>query len=127
MLRAFYDWMVDSGLTPYLLVDAASEAAVLPSTHVADGRILLNIGPEAVRRLCLDNDAVRFDGRFSGRVFAVTAPIEAVLALYAKETGEGVMFEAGQLLPLVRQASAPSAPAAAAPAKPAKPQLKLVT
>ena len=126
MLRAFYDWMVDGGLTPYLLVDAASEAAVVPSTHVVDGRILLNISPEAVRRLCLDKDAVRFDGRFSGQVFAVTAPIDTVLALYAKETGEGVMFDAGQLVPLMQQASVPNAPAVA-PAKPPKPRLKLVT
>ena len=121
--------MIDSGLTPYLLVDTASDAAVVPSTHVVEGRILLNISPKAVRRLSLDNDAVRFDGRFSGTVFAVTAPIETVLALYAKETGEGVMFDAGQLVHLARQASAANVQAAApaAPAKPAKPQLKLVT
>jgi len=126
VLRAFYDWMVDSQFTPHLLVDAASEAAVVPRNHVVDGRILLNISPEAVRRLSLDNDAVRFNGRFSGRVFAVTAPVETVLALYAKETGEGVMFNAGQLVPLVPQGAASNAEESAPP-KPSKPQLKLVT
>lgn len=126
MLRAFYDWMVDSQLTPHLLVDAASEAVAVPRNHVVDGRILLNISPAAVHRLSLGNDAVRFDGRFSGRVFAVTAPVETVLALYAKETGEGVMFNAGQLVPLVPQGPASNAQEAAPP-KPPKPQLKLVT
>lgn len=126
MLRAFYDWMVDSQLTPHLLLDAASESVVVPRNHVVDGRILLNISPEAVRHLSLDNDAVHFDVRFSGCAFAVSAPVEKVLALYAKETGEGVMFNAGQFVPLVRQGPA-SNTQEAAPPKPSKPQLKLVT
>ena len=84
--------MVDSGHTPHLLIDAASEAVVVPREHVADGRIVLNISPTAVRGLEVANEVVRFDGRFSGRAFQVSAPMSSVMALYAKETGEGMMF-----------------------------------
>jgi len=91
-LRALYDWMVDSGHTPHLLIDAASEAVVVPKEHVADGRIVLNVSPTAVRGLTIANDTLSFDGRFAGRAFPVSAPTSSVMAIYAKETGEGMMF-----------------------------------
>ena len=84
--------MVDSGHTPHLLIDAASEAVVVPREYVADGHIVLNVSPTAVRNLTITNDTLSFDGRFSGRAFQVSAPTASVMAIYAKETGEGMMF-----------------------------------
>ena len=92
LLRALYDWMVDSGHTPHLLIDAASEAVIVPREHVADGRIVLNVSPTAVRNLTIANDTLSFDGRFAGRAFQVSAPTSSVMAIYARETGEGMMF-----------------------------------
>ena len=93
LIRALYDWIVDSALTPYLLVDATGDAVHVPPDFVEDGKIVLNISATAVRSLALENDAIGFDGRFSGSSFAVYVPIGNVLAIYAKESGQGMMFE----------------------------------
>ena len=93
LLRALFDWIVDSGLTPYILVVAESPEVRVPAEHVRDGRIVLNISPTAVRDLLLADDFVSFDGRFSGASFRVEVPVAQVEAIYAKETGEGMMFE----------------------------------
>ena len=93
LLRALNDWIVDSELTPYLLVGVDSEAVHVPSEYVSEGKIVLNISPMAVRDLELGSDAVSFSGRFSGRPFPVYVPMANVLAIYAKETGEGMMFD----------------------------------
>jgi len=108
LLRALYDWLVDSGLTPYLLVDADGEDVQVPADYVTDGRIVLNIGPNAVRNLNLGNDQVSCDGRFGGRPFPLMIPLRAVLAIYAKESGEGMMFEPEQ--GLEAPAGAPAGP-----------------
>lgn len=92
-LRALYDWIVDSDLTPYLLVAADSAAVRVPTEYVSDGKIVLNVSPQAVRDLELGIDEVAFSGRFSGRPFPVRVPLASVLAIYAKETGEGMVFE----------------------------------
>lgn len=92
-LRALYDWIVDSDLTPYLLVAADSAAVQVPAEHVSDGKIILNVSPRAVRDLQLGTDEVAFSGRFGGRPFPVRVPLASVLAIYAKETGEGMVFE----------------------------------
>ena len=93
LLRALYDWIVDSNLTPYLVVAVNSEQVVVPGEFVSEGKIILNVSPLAVRNLALGNEVLTFDGRFSGNPFAVSAPIANVLAIYAKETGEGMVFE----------------------------------
>jgi stringent starvation protein B len=93
LLRALNDWIVDSDLTPYLLVGVDSEAVRVPTDYVSEGKIVLNISPAAVRDLEIGSDAVSFSGRFSGRPFPVRIPMASVLAIYAKETGEGMMFE----------------------------------
>ena len=93
LLRALYEWIVDSEMTPYLLVEARDETVRVPSDYVSDGKIVLNISPMAVRQLLIEDDSVSFDGRFSGRAYPVYVPIPSVLAIYAKETGEGMMFE----------------------------------
>ena len=92
-LRALYDWIVDSELTPYLLVAADSPAVQVPREYVSDGRIVLNISPQAVRDLDLAQSEVSFSGRFGGRPFPIRVPMASVLAIYAKESGEGMVFE----------------------------------
>ena len=94
LLRALYEWLVDSDLTPYLLVDAEVAQVQVPRDYVADGRIVLNISPSAIRNLTVGKDGVAFDGRFGGKPFAVYLPLSAVTAIYASETGEGMIFEA---------------------------------
>ena len=93
LLRAFYEWIVDSDLTPYVAVAANSNRVVVPLEFVSEGKIVLNISPLAVRNLSLGDDLLTFDGRFSGNPFAVSVPIANVVTIYAKETGEGMMFD----------------------------------
>jgi len=94
LLRALFDWIVDSELTPYLLVAATDPSVVVPQQYVNDGKIVLNVSPSAVRDLVFGDDLVFFDGRFAGTPFTVEVPVGSVLAIYAKETGEGMMFDA---------------------------------
>ncbi len=93
LLRALYDWVVDSELTPYLLADVDSTSVRVPADYVNDGKIVLNVSPMAVRDFVIEDDSVSFSGRFGGRPFLVFLPMANVVAVYAKETGEGMMFE----------------------------------
>jgi stringent starvation protein B len=93
LLRALLDWIVDSDLTPYLLVGVDSEAVQVPMEYVSEGKIVLNISSIAVRDLHIGSDAVSFSGRFSGQAFPVYVPMDNVIAIYAKETGEGMAFD----------------------------------
>ncbi len=93
LLRALYEWIADNGLTPYLLVDATHEDADVPQEFVEDGKIVLNISPMAVQSLTLENEWVSFSARFSGRPFSVYVPMQATLAIYARENGRGMFFQ----------------------------------
>lgn len=93
LIRAIYEWIVDNRFTPYLLVNAEVGGAVVPSAFVQDGRIVLNLRPEAVQGLALGNDWITFNARFGGRPMQVDVPVAAVLALYARENGRGMVFE----------------------------------
>lgn len=92
LIRALYDWIVDNGCTPYLLVDCEREDVRVPVSGVKDGKIVLNIGPNAVRALTLGNAGICFEARFAGRPQEVDIPVGAVLAVYARENGDGMMF-----------------------------------
>lgn len=92
LIRAIYDWIVDNNLTPYLLVNAEAANVTVPEQYVQDGRIILNIGPQAVRGLELTNDWVMFSARFGGVSMQVSVPPQAVLAVYTKENGRGMVF-----------------------------------
>ena len=92
LLRALYDWICDNHLTPYLLVDATGDDLNIPFDFVEDNKIVLNISPSAVRDLDLSNDYISFKARFSGKSMDVYFPIDAVLAIYAKENGRGMIF-----------------------------------
>ncbi len=111
-----YQWMVDNGMTPHMLVDASSDLVRVPSKYVEDNRIVLNIGPMAVHGLTLGNDEVNFSASFDGQAMEVVVPIECVLAIYARENGQGMMFgEEGEQPPSGPENKPPS-----------KPQLKVV-
>ena len=92
LLRALYDWICDNHLTPYVLVDATVDDLNIPHEFVEDGRIVLNVSPSAVRDLDLSNDYINFKARFSGQSMNVYFPNDAVLAIYAKENGRGMIF-----------------------------------
>ena len=92
LLRALYDWVLDNGLTPYILVDAERENLQIPEQFIENGKIVFNIAPTAVRNLELGNDWVSLDARFSGTPMRVSVPIMAVLAIYARENGKGMVF-----------------------------------
>ncbi len=94
LIRAFYDWIVDNQLTPYLLVNATLPGVQVPQEHVHQGRIVLNISPTATRGLLLENDRVVFTARFSGQAQQISFSPSAVLEMYAKENGKGISFPA---------------------------------
>lgn len=90
LLRALYEWIADNGMTPHILVDAQQPGVQVPAHTVKDGRVVLNIAERAVAKLQLDNESVRFTARFGGVSHPVSVPIAAVLAIYARETGQGM-------------------------------------
>lgn len=92
LLNATYEWVSDNEMTPYLLVNAEEEGAVIPTEFVQDGQIVLNISMSAVRHLIMDKEGVSFEARFSGKPMQVFVPIKAAIALYAKENGDGLVF-----------------------------------
>ncbi|KAA2284807.1 ClpXP protease specificity-enhancing factor [Arenimonas fontis] len=92
LLRALHEWINDNGMTPYLLVDAEREGVRVPPSAIKDGKVVLNIAPRAVAQLVMDNRSVRFLARFGGVSQAVEVPMPAVLAIYAQETGQGMML-----------------------------------
>jgi len=119
LIRAVYDWLVDNSLTPYVLVDAEFEGAIVPRQFVQEGKIVLNVRPEAVQSLVLGDEQVEFDARFSGQPMHVQFPVSAVLAVYSKENGRGMIFDDEE-----GEAPPPSQPG---PKKKAtKPSLKVV-
>lgn len=92
LIRAIYDWATDNGHTPHLLVSADYPGVVVPREYVQEGRITLNLSPMAVQSMHLDEDPLWFSARFSGRPFEVVVPSGAVLAIFARENGEGLVF-----------------------------------
>lgn len=94
LVRALHEWISDNGLTPYLLVDAVVDQVRVPPGVAKDGRVVLNIAARAVTKFEISNDSVQFHARFSGVSQAVYVPMSAVLAVYAQENGQGMMFSA---------------------------------
>jgi len=87
-----HEWMLDNGFTPHLVVDAKRDGVRVPEAHVKDGKIVLNVSPTATRALSLGNDAVTFEARFGGVSQQLVIPVAAVLGIYARETGQGMVF-----------------------------------
>jgi stringent starvation protein B len=115
LLRAMHEWIVDSGCTPHIVVDASVPGVEVPRQYVQDGKIVLNVGLSATAGLVLGNDEVSFSGRFGGTSMAVRVPVAAILAVYARETGQGMIFS---------EEGAPPPPAGDEPQPPSPPQPK---
>ncbi len=87
-----HEWMADNGQTPHIVVDATQDGVVVPPEHISDGKIILNISQNATGDLSLGNDRVHFTARFGGVPYEVVVPVPAVLGIYARETGQGMIF-----------------------------------
>ena len=92
LLRAMLDWIVDCGYTPHLIVDATSESVLVPRQFVKEGRIVLNISASATQTFRIGAEAVEFSARFSGVSHHIHVPVDSVLGIYARETGQGMVF-----------------------------------
>jgi stringent starvation protein B len=121
LLRAMHEWISDCGNTPHVIVDAEAEGIEVPRAYVKDGKIVLNLGMGATQRLAMGADEVQFDARFAGLVHHVRFPVSAVLGIYARETGEGMVFSEQDLGP-----EPPSRPTSTDEGAPRRPQLKVV-
>ena len=125
LIRAVYEWCVDQDLTPYLLVNAEASEVRVPRQSVQDGRIVLNLRPQAVHNLALGDERIEFNARFGGSPMVVRIPIQAVLAIYARENGQGMVFEGNEE---GEPSPTPSTPADTGETKPSRsrPVLKVV-
>jgi stringent starvation protein B len=123
LIRAMHEWMGDNGHTPHIVIDASVESVSVPTEHVKDGKIILNISQSAAHNLKLTNHAVSFRARFSGVPFDVWVPIASVLGIYAKETGQGMIFSHGAEQP---EPPEPPEPEEKEPAQRSRSHLKVV-
>jgi stringent starvation protein B len=124
LLRAMREWMLDNGLTPLIAVDATVNGVVVPQSAVRDGRIVLNISDSAVTGLRLGNDAIEFRARFSGAVYDVYVPVAALIGVYARESGHGLLFADDETAPAPESPTDPPGPDGGP--KPGRPNLKVI-
>jgi stringent starvation protein B len=117
LIRAMHEWMMDNGFTPHIVADATAEGLEIPSEHVKEGKIVLNVSYSATHGLVLGNDEIAFEARFDGVARQITVPVQAVLGIYARETGQGMVFAAED---------APEPGGDPPPAPPSRPSLKVV-
>jgi len=99
LIRAIHEWILDNEMTPHLLVDIEGEGVDVPAQQGQNGKIVLNISPQAVEGLMLGNDAIGFRARFGGIATDVHVPVAAVMAVYAKENGRGMVFSEDNVSP----------------------------
>ena len=92
LLRALYEWITDNGMTPHVLVDAETEGVDVPQHVIQKGKVVLNIAAGATEHLLLDNESISFKARFSGKPYPISVPMDAIIAIYARENGQGMMF-----------------------------------
>jgi stringent starvation protein B len=125
LLRALYAWIIDSDEVPYVLVDTTIAGVHVPPEHIQDGQIVLNLGPDAVRDLIIDDEFVSCGGRFGGQRFELYLPMASIRAVYAKDMDQGMVLPDD---PLPDEAAGPDVAADIdeQPATPDKPTLRLV-
>ena len=87
-----HEWIIDNGLTPHIVVDAEAQGAQVPTEHVKEGKIVLNLSYDATMDLSIGNERLEFGARFSGTPRQICVPIEAIMGIYARETGQGMIF-----------------------------------
>jgi len=92
LVRALYQWILDNDNTPYILVDTGSDQVSVPRGIASDGKVVLNLAPSAIQNLQMTNDFVSFSARFNGVAEQIFVPVASMLAIYARENGEGMMF-----------------------------------
>jgi stringent starvation protein B len=119
LIRAIHDWIVDNNFTPYLLIKADAPGLLAPQQYAQNGKLILNISANAIQALSLGNDNIEFSARFNGVAMNVVVPTEAVLAVYAKENGKGMVFSE-------EDGSDKPPPGPPEPPKSGKPSLKVV-
>jgi stringent starvation protein B len=118
LIRAIYQWLQDNQLTPYLLVNTTLDSVQVPTEYINDGKIVLNIDPDAVHNFHADNEWISFSARFSGKQMELFIPIIAVLAIYGKENNEGMFFTDDE--------TSPPSPSKPTQPKQKRPGLKIV-
>ncbi|MCQ4314043.1 ClpXP protease specificity-enhancing factor [Stutzerimonas sp. VN223-3] len=129
LVRALYEWIVDNEYTPHVLVNVEHPGVQVPAGFASDGQIVLNVAPSAVRQLQMDNDAISFEGRFGGVPHRLHVPSAAVMAIYARENGQGMVFEIESTPPEDDTPSDDSSTDSGASSRPAsakRPSLKVV-
>lgn len=119
LIRAIREWARDNNFTPQILVDATVEGVRVPKTYVSDGQIVLNIADQAVEMLEMGNSSLSFAARFNGTSYEIDVPIESVLAVFARENGQGIFFKDPEV-------PDPGQKREKEPEKPARPNLKVV-
>lgn len=117
LIRAIYDWCTDSGLTPYLAVQVDGQTQV-PMAYVKNGEIVLNLSMDAVNNLRMGNDEITCGGRFGGVPHAIIVPITAVAGIFAKETGQGLVFQGQESVPMPAGEGGSTPPSSPEPTKP---------
>ena len=93
LIRAYHEWMEDSGLTPHILVDCSKSGVIVPTSFIQQEKIVLNISNDAADALVINNQSISFKARFNGKSQDIYVPTDAVLTIYAGENGEGMFFE----------------------------------
>jgi stringent starvation protein B len=126
LLRAMHEWISDSNQTPHVVVDAAMEGVEVPRQYVQGGKIILNVSTSATSMLSLGNDIVRFRARFGAATYDVSVPIAAVLGIYARETGQGMIFSEADSPPQPPAPPSEPAPTTTGETKRTKPTLKVI-
>jgi stringent starvation protein B len=126
LLRAMHEWISDSNQTPHIVVDASLEGVEVPRQYVQGGKIILNVSSTATSMLSLGNDLVRFRARFGAATYDVSVPIVAVLGIYARETGQGMIFSEADTPPQPPAPPSEPAPTTTTENKRAKPTLKVI-
>ena len=119
LIRALYEWILDNDATPYVLVDAQHEGLLIPPGIASEGKVVLNLAPQAIQNLEITNDEVTFSARFGGVSHDVYCPMASLLAIYARESGEGMMFP-------VEEGEQQTAAAEPEKDKPSGPTLKVI-
>jgi stringent starvation protein B len=126
LLRAMHEWISDSNQTPHIVVDASIEGVEVPRQYVQGGKIILNVSSNATSMLSLGNEVVRFRARFGAATYDVSVPIVAVLGIYARETGQGMIFSEADTPPQPPGPPSEPAPTTTTEGKRSKPTLKVI-
>lgn len=137
LLRAIHEWIVDNDATPHVVLFAENPQVIVPQEYVDNGKIVLNISPGAANELLIDDEGLSFKARFGGRPFEIYSPMNAIISLYATETGEGMTFDIENEIPPddfpppsgpkpIKEESSDKGSTSSKPAKSKRPALKIV-